>query len=103
MGDFKTGSAELMTAAGQMMDTNELLMDNGRKLAQAVDAVAGQWVGAASVAFNNLMAAYNADFTKLNEALSTISENVTGSATVYQQQEDAAAADVSAIASTLDG
>lgn len=86
-----------------MMDTNELLMDNGRKLAQAVDAVAGQWAGAAQQAFQNLMAAYSADFTKLNEALVTISENVTGSAHAYQQQEDAAAADVSAISATLDG
>jgi WXG100 family type VII secretion target len=103
MGDFETGSAELLTAAGQMMDTNELLMDNGRQLAQAVDAVAGQWVGAAAMAFNNLMSAYNADFTKLNDALSNISEQVSGSATLYQQQEDAAAADVSAIAATLDG
>lgn len=103
MGNFETGSAELLTAAGQMMDTNELLMDNGRQLAQAVDAVSGQWVGAAAQAFNNLMAAYNNDFTKLNDALSVIAENVTGSATMYQQQEDAAAADVSAIASTLDG
>jgi WXG100 family type VII secretion target len=103
MGDFATGSAELLTAAGQMMDTNELLMDNARKLAQAVDAVAGSWSGAAQQAFNNLMVAYNNDFTKMNDALSVISENVTGSANMYQQQEDAAAADVSAIASTLDG
>jgi WXG100 family type VII secretion target len=103
MSDFETGSAELLTAAGQMMDTNELLMDNGRKLAQAVDAIAGQWVGAAAMAFTNLMAAYQNDFTNLNTALSTISEQVTGSATLYQQQEDAAAADVSAIAATLDG
>ena len=103
MSGFETGSAELLTAAGQMMDTNELLMDNGRRLAQAVDAVAGQWSGAAAQAFNNLMAAYNTDFTKLNDALSSISEQVTGSATLYQQQEDAAAADVSAIAATLDG
>lgn len=103
MSDFETGSAELLTAAGQMMDTNELLMDNGRKLAQAVDAIAGQWVGAAAMAFTNLMAAYQNDFTNLNTALSTISEQVTGSATLYQQQEDEAAADVSAIAATLDG
>jgi WXG100 family type VII secretion target len=103
MGDFQTGSAELITAAGQMNDTNELLMDNGRKLAQAVDAVAGQWVGAAAMAFNNLMNAYQADFKNLNDALNNISEQVTGSATMYQQQEDAAAADVSAIAATLDG
>ena len=103
MSGFRTGSAELKTAAGQMMDTNELLMDNGRRLAQAVDAVAGQWEGQAAVAFNNLMTAYSNDFTKLNTALSSIAEQVTGSADLYQQQEEAAAADVSAIASTLDG
>ena len=102
MGDFKTGSEQLKTAAGQMMDTNELLMDNGRKLGQAVDSVQGAWSGQAAMAFTNLMTAYNNDFTKLNTALVNIAEQVTGSADLYQQQEDAAAADVSAIAATLD-
>jgi len=103
MGDFKTGVPELITAANQMVDTNEQLQDQGRQLAQAVDSVQGAWVGAAATAFNSLMERYRADFDTMNTALFTIAENVTGSADLYQQQEEEAAADISAITSTLDG
>jgi WXG100 family type VII secretion target len=102
MGDFKTGTPELITAADQMVATNELLQDNGRKLGQAVDSVQGAWSGAAATAFTNLMTQYAADFDKLNTALFNIAEQVTGSARDYQAQEDTAAADVSAIMATLE-
>jgi WXG100 family type VII secretion target len=102
MGDFKTGTPELLTASDQMVQTNELLQDNGRKLAQAVDSVQGAWQGAAAVAFTNLMTQYSSDFEKLNTALFNIAEQVSGSARDYQAQEDTAAADVSAIMATLE-
>jgi len=101
MGDFKTGTPELLTASDQMVQTNELLQDNGRKLAQAVDSVQGAWSGAAAQAFTNLMTQYSTDFEKLNTALFNIAEQVSGSARDYQAQEDTAASDVSAIAATL--
>lgn len=101
MGDFKTGTPELLTASDQMVSTNELLQDNGRKLAQAVDSVQGAWSGAAAQAFTNLMMQYSSDFEKLNTALFNIAEQVAGSGRDYQAQEDTAASDVSAIMSTL--
>jgi WXG100 family type VII secretion target len=101
MGDFKTGTPELLTASDQMISTNELLQDNGRKLAQAVDSVQGAWSGAAAQAFTNLMTQYSSDFDKLNTALFNIAEQVAGSARDYQAQEDTAAQDVSAIMQTL--
>jgi WXG100 family type VII secretion target len=101
MGDFKTGTPELLTASQQMVDTNELLQDNGRRLAQAVDSVQGAWAGAAAQAFTNLMTQYSTDFKNLNTALFNIAEQVSGSAKDYQRQEDEAAADVSAIMQTL--
>jgi len=101
MGDFKTGTPELLTASDQMVSTNELLQDNGRKLSQAVDSVQGAWSGAAAQAFTNLMTQYHSDFNNLNTALFNIAEQVSGSARDYQAQEDTAAADVSAIMQTL--
>ena len=101
MGDFKTGTPELLTASDQMVSTNELLQENGRKLAQAVDSVQGAWSGAAAQAFTNLMTQYQSDFDKLNTALFNIAEQVSGSARDYQAQEDTAAQDVSAIMQTL--
>ncbi|OLF04929.1 hypothetical protein BLA60_38195 [Actinophytocola xinjiangensis] len=102
MGDFKTGTEQLATAADQMVDTNELLQDNGRKLAQGVDSVQGAWSGAAATAFTNLMTQYQADFKTLNDSLFQIAEQVTGSSRDYAQQEETAASDVSAIMATLE-
>ena len=102
MGDFQTGSPELLKASDDMMNTNELLMDEGRQLAQAVDSVQGAWSGAAAQAFTNLMTQYSTDFNNLNQALSNIAEQVAGAARDYQAQEDTASSDISAIMSTLD-
>jgi WXG100 family type VII secretion target len=101
MGDFKTGTPELVQAGKDMVQTNEDLQDAGRVLAQSVDAVQGAWVGQAATAFSTLMAQYGDDFSKLNTALFNIAEQVAGSADAYAQQEEAAASDVSAIMSTL--
>ncbi|TDV47169.1 WXG100 family type VII secretion target [Actinophytocola oryzae] len=100
-GSFQTGATELTTAAGDMVHTNELLQDEARQLAQAVDSVQGAWSGAAAQAFTNLMTQYNDDFTKLNTALFNIAEQVSGSAADYSKQEEEASADISAIMQTL--
>lgn len=102
MDGFVTDQTVLDAKAQTMVDTNELLQDNGRKLAQAVDAVQGAWSGAAAQAFTNLMTQYQADFKNLNDALFTIAEEVSSSSADYARQEAAAAEDVSAILSTLD-
>lgn len=103
MGDFATGTPELLTAANQMVETNESLQDSGRILAQSVDAMQGVWKGNAAVAFNSLMEQFRNDFDTMNTALFNIAEQVTGSAQDYERQEEEAAADISAITSTLDG
>lgn len=103
MGDFATGTEELNTAANVMVETNESLQDAGRILAQAVDSMAGVWKGNAAVAFNSLMSQYQQDFNTMNTALFNIAEQVTGSSQDYARQEEEAAADISAITSTLDG
>jgi WXG100 family type VII secretion target len=102
MGDFQTGAPELLTASDQMVQANELLQDEGRQLAQAVDSVQGAWSGAAAVAFTNLMTQYQKDFSDLNNALFNIAEQVSGSARDYQAQEDEAHSDISAIMATLE-
>ena len=51
MGDFETGTPELVTAADQMVATNEDLQEYGRQLALSVDSVQGAGKGNAAVAF----------------------------------------------------
>lgn len=84
-----------------MVQTNEDLQDNGRKLAQAVDSVQGAWSGAAAQAFTTLMTQYQQDFDKLNTALFNIAEQVSGASRDYAAQEETAASDISTIMNTL--
>jgi WXG100 family type VII secretion target len=102
MGDFETGTPELVTAADQMVATNEDLQEYGRQLALSVDSVQGAWKGNAAVAFTNLMTQYSTDFETLNTALFNIAEQVVGSAKDYERQEEEASSDISSIMATLE-
>lgn len=102
-GHYQTGHAELTSAAQELQDGNQDLMQQLSQLASAVDGVAGQWTGAANTAFNTLIQKFQADAKTLNEKLLDISEAVSGSATAYQAQEDQASESLSQIATTLEG
>lgn len=98
---FNTNSTALDSMVKNMMDTNELLNDNARKLAQAVDSVQTAWSGNAALAFTNLMTSFGNDFNTMNQALVSIAEQVGASRDVYAQQEEEAATDISLIMDTL--
>lgn len=98
---YITDPEQLKAMAQGMVNTNEQLQDNGRKLAQAVDSVQGTWSGNAAVAFTTLMTTYSNDFKALNEALFAMAEQVTGTSVDYQRQEEEASADMSLIMQTL--
>jgi WXG100 family type VII secretion target len=100
-GNFQTGAPELTKASDDMVHANELLQDEARQLAQAVDSVQGAWSGAAAQAFTNLMGQYATDFQNLNTSLTNIAEQVAGSARDYTKQEEEASSDISAIMQTL--
>jgi WXG100 family type VII secretion target len=101
MAGYTAGSAELRSAAQEMMDKNQNLMDQLKQLAAAVDAV--QWRGAAATAFQTLMTAFSNDANKLNEALMRIAEEIAASATEYDRQEEAAQQSLSGITQALGG
>lgn len=101
MANLATGHAELKKAAGDMMNANGELQGQLSQLATAVDAVQGAWKGDAQIAFTQLMARYQEDAKKLNDSLANIAEAVSGSADIYQQQEEEAARSVSEITQAL--
>lgn len=101
MAGYQTGSDELRRVAGQMMDANQNLQSELQQLASAVDAVQGAWQGQAATAFTSMMQRFQQDAKTLNESLVNISEQTTGSAQAYDEQEQAANDSVSAIAQTL--
>lgn len=101
MDGYQTGAPELMQAAKDLENGNQDLMQQLSQLASSIDAVGGQWEGAAASAFRNLTTRFQEDATTLNNKLLDISEAVTGSATEYQAQEDAANESLSQITTSL--
>jgi WXG100 family type VII secretion target len=103
MAYFQTGSTELRQAAKSMEDGNANLMQQLSQLASAVEGVSGAWVGQAHTAFQTLMSRFAEDSKKLNDSLVQIAEQVSGSATDYDVQEQQAQQSLSAITNTLGG
>ena len=100
-GTYQAGSAELRQAGKELEDANVTLMNELKQLAAAVDAV--DWKGAAQAAFSQLMTKFSSDAKNLNDALVTISTEISASATEYDAQEQQAQSSLSAITSSLDG
>jgi WXG100 family type VII secretion target len=100
---YQTGAPELMAAAQELEQSNADLMNELKMLAGSIDAVSGQWVGAAKTAFDTLTNSFQRDATTLNNKLNDIAEQVSGSATAYRAQEEQASQALSSINATLDG
>lgn len=99
---LQTGHDELKKAAKDMMDGNANLMNELKQIDSIVDGIVGSgWAGQASGAFQQLMARFSQDSKNLNDNLVQIAEAVSGSADLYQQQEEEAAKNVSAITDAL--
>ena len=84
-------SAEVLAAlAKQIIEVDTQTQGTLRSVANTVETVRGTWSGAAASAFSNLMERFNADASKLQEALRGIAEQIDSSATTYARQEEEA-------------
>jgi WXG100 family type VII secretion target len=101
MAGYQTGHAELMRAAGDLETGNADLMQQLSQFISAAEGIAGSWQGAAATAFQNLQQRFANDSTTLNNKLLEIAEQVSGTATAYQAQEDAAQSSLSNITNAL--
>lgn len=98
---FGTTTQEMALAAGRVREVSAAVNGELGGLRSRLEATRGQWVGAAATAFTALMAEWDAEAKRLNAALADIAEQLDGTATAYQQVEDANARNVSAITSAL--
>jgi WXG100 family type VII secretion target len=101
MAAFSTGSEELMIAGRDIVSTGEEIDGILKNLNSIIDAVQGTWSGAAKDAFMVLNTRFDEDAVKLNSALKEIAEQVTGSATLYVQQQEEQSQEMSNIISRL--
>jgi WXG100 family type VII secretion target len=101
MAGFGTGSEELLGAGRDIVSTGEEIDGILRNLNGIIDAIGNTWQGAAKDAFAVLNTRFDEDAIKLNSALKEIAEQVTGTATVYLQQQDEQASAISNVTARL--
>ncbi|MGH7867060.1 MAG: WXG100 family type VII secretion target [Candidatus Dormibacteraceae bacterium] len=102
-GGYKTGSAELQTAAQNMMNTNDQLQGKLNSLLSQLEPLQTAWVGEAATAFHSLLERYSNDAKNLNQSLVQIAEQVKGSAVTYTQQEQEQQQAMSSLMGRLNG
>ncbi|MGI8817158.1 MAG: WXG100 family type VII secretion target [Pseudonocardia sp.] len=98
---YGTTIEEMQRAAQQVAAVNERVQADLSALRNQLAPLAGAWRGEASRAFQGLMARWDADARKLNDALRDIGESIQGSGQSYARQEEQQAQSLSAISGAL--
>ncbi len=88
-GAFNTEAATMAQAASHVSDVNAQITAELRTLFNSVEAVQAHWSGQAAASFQQLMARWNEDSTKLNQALAGISEQIGASGKAYSASDEA--------------
>ena len=92
---------ELAKAAKDVHDVNEQSQAQLRTLRGQLEPLASAWQGAAAGAFQQLMARFDEDSQKIQQALNQIGVSLDESYTTYQQQEEEQSSSMSNISGRL--
>jgi WXG100 family type VII secretion target len=90
-------------AAVQVRTVNEEIGQQLSTLMGQLEPIASTWKGAASSAFQQLHLRWNADAQKLNAALASIAEALSGTHKAYSASEEANHAAVNRVAGLING
>ena len=90
MAGYQASAEELAGLAKNIIAVDEQTQGTLRNVRSTVDGLAGVWTGAAATAFTQLMARFDDDAKKLQEALRGIAEQVDASSVTYIRQEEEA-------------
>jgi WXG100 family type VII secretion target len=101
MSGTQVTTEDLDRLAKHILAIDEQTQGTLRSVRSAADTVRGSWEGAAANAFTKLMERYDDDCRKVQEALRSIAEQISDSATTYMQNEEAQTSAVSDIAGRL--
>ncbi|MPZ65187.1 MAG: WXG100 family type VII secretion target [Pseudonocardiaceae bacterium] len=100
-GQYEVTPEEMQAGAKQVFQVNEEVQGELSKLRNQLAPLAGAWKGSASVSFQNLMQRWDQNAQTLNEALRGIAEQLEGSGTAYQAEEEVQQQSMSRITSEL--
>ncbi|MBZ8176758.1 WXG100 family type VII secretion target [Corynebacterium poyangense] len=84
---LRTEADVMLATAGRVDDTNAQVQGELQRLRGVVDGVRGSWAGQAQVSFDGLMERWNSSARQIQEALSSISENIRSNAANYAHIE----------------
>ena len=87
-GAFNTEAATMAQAASRVTDVNNQIHAELRTLFGAVEGVQAHWSGQAAASFQQLMARWQEDSTKLSQALNGISEQIAASGKTYTASDE---------------
>ncbi|SDN78978.1 WXG100 family type VII secretion target [Lentzea jiangxiensis] len=90
MAGYQASAEELATLAKDIVNVDNDTQATLRGVRSTVEGLQGMWKGAAATAFTALMARFDEDARKLQEALRAIADQVDGSAAAYARQEEEA-------------
>jgi WXG100 family type VII secretion target len=93
---------EMTAAANHVAEVNQSVQGQLMGLRNQLAPLAGAWKGQAATAFQLLMERWDTDARNLNEALSSIGEQIRGSGTTYAQADEAENQTYSRISQALD-
>jgi WXG100 family type VII secretion target len=79
---------QMQAAAQHVAEVNQSVQSQLSSLRNQLAPLAGAWKGQAATAFQVLMGRWDADARALNEALSSIGEQIRGSGATYAQADE---------------
>ncbi|TWP46402.1 WXG100 family type VII secretion target [Lentzea tibetensis] len=85
---FAATPEELDQLVTDIRNVNDNVQGTLNSVRGTVDTVSGSWKGQAQQAFSTLMERYNTDAQKLQEALLTIADGISGTSTTMKQTEE---------------
>jgi WXG100 family type VII secretion target len=100
-GSYTTDAAVMQKASQQVQQVSEEINSELRSLMSNLEPVASAWKGSAASAFQQLMARWQEDASKLTQALQSISEMLGSTTKSYSQAEDTNASQISQILGSL--
>ncbi|KOV80614.1 WXG100 family type VII secretion target [Nocardia sp. NRRL S-836] len=101
MSGFGTTTTELDALAKRIIEADETAQAKIRQVRDAAETVAGSWKGSAHTAFQSLIARFDDDARKVQEALRAIAEQISDTSKVYAQNEQAQEQEISNVTARL--
>lgn len=100
---FTTETTTMTTTAGHVDGVNAEVQGELARLRGTVDGLAGQWIGQAKLAFDDLMARWDIAAAQLSSALGDIAETIRANSQSFDAGEEAGAADINRVGASASG